>query len=149
MTIINTLTSVTTSLGSLADAEEAVQQLDFNQRKINSNGLGNLSSMFTIFRPTSDETLDRNTGVNQYVGVNSSVSGITITLPLNANLTAGDTFYIVDETGNANTYNITIATNSNNVNGSASNISITKNYGYIWILFVTASTFIILNQDLT
>jgi hypothetical protein len=105
--------------------------------------------MFTIFRPTSDETLDRNAGVNQYVGVNSSVSGITITLPLNANLTAGDTFYIVDETGNANTYNITIATNSNNVNGSASNISITKNYGYIWILFVTASTFIILNQDLT
>lgn len=144
MGIINSLTTVTTSIASLTDAQTAIQQLNLNQTKINENGIGKTSSMWTINRPTTDETLERNTGVNQYVGVNSSVTGITITLPLNANLQSGDTFYIVDETGNANTYNITINTNSNNVNGSSSNITISKNYGYIWILFVTTSTFIIL-----
>jgi hypothetical protein len=124
-----------------------------NLNKVNNYGLGTASPLFYPIHPNVNTTINTSTnGQIQVVGVRSSTSALTMTLPAyNQNVVEGANFYFYDETGNASTYNITINTNGNKINGSTANKIINTNYGYLWILCykvgVSDLEFIILNQN--
>jgi hypothetical protein len=61
------------------------------------------------------------------VAVDSSLGVVTVTLP--AAPTTGSFFNIFDTAGSAATNNITIARNGKNIDGAASNLTLTANYG--------------------
>lgn len=150
---IGAFLSVNPSIISDTNTKQAVTNLKSNVELLRAYGIGTAATPFEVERPTASvNPLTRaDSGKIKYVGVNSSVSALTMTLPADLDSKNGDSFYIVDETGNASTYNVVIdlTTNSLTANGSGSNITITKNYGYLWIMKFTASSYIILNQDLT
>ena len=68
----------------------------------------------------------------------TSASALTLTLP--SNPTLNDEIQIVDASGNALTYNITVARNSKLINGSAGNLIIDNNGGWYTLLF-TGNTY--------
>jgi len=85
-----------------------------------------------------------------YQGINSSttaISGVrylidttaavTLTLPASASL--GDEVGIIDATGNAGTQNITIARNGGNIEGSASNLTLTVNRSAITLVYYNST----------
>tara|TARA_R110002012_G_scaffold284212_1_gene474913 strand:+ start:1744 stop:2301 length:558 start_codon:yes stop_codon:yes gene_type:complete len=65
-----------------------------------------------------------------YVGCNQTAS-ITVTLPFASTLSSGQTFTIKDETGNANSYNITITTKGSDAIDGQQNITIQSAYGAV------------------
>jgi hypothetical protein len=65
-------------------------------------------------------------------------SAVTLTLPAAA--TIGDEIRVFDATGSANTYNITIAPNGLNIQGSVQNLIIDVAYGTVGIEY-TGSTY--------
>ena len=91
------------------------------------------------YNPTSYSSISSNTnlsaGLRYYV---TSASALTLTLP--ANPTRNDQIDIFDASGNAATYNITIARNSKLINGNAGNFIIDAN-GYWASLVYTGSTY--------
>jgi hypothetical protein len=85
-----------------------------------------------------------------YQGINSSTTAIagvrylidttaavTLTLPASASL--GDEVGIIDATGNAGTQNITIARNGGNIEGSASNLTLTVNRSAITLVYYNST----------
>jgi hypothetical protein len=68
----------------------------------------------------------------------TSASSLTLTLP--SSPTLNDEIQIVDASGNALTYNITIARNGKLINGNAGNFVIDAN-GYWASLIYTGSTY--------
>jgi len=68
----------------------------------------------------------------------TSASALTLTLP--SNPTLNDEIQIVDASGNALTYNITVARNGKLINGSAGNLIIDNNGGWYTLLF-TGNTY--------
>jgi hypothetical protein len=66
--------------------------------------------------------------------VNTTSGVITVTLP--ATPSAGDIVSIVDYAGTAATNNITIARNGSNINGAASDLTISKNNSGITLVYV-------------
>ena len=71
------------------------------------------------------------------VMVDTSSTAITITLP--ASGTLGDFVRILDATGNAATNNITVARNGNNIQGAASDLTISTNRAAIGLVYVNAT----------
>ena len=68
----------------------------------------------------------------------TSASALTLTLPASPAL--NDEIQIVDASGNASTYNITVARNGNNINGDTVNLIIDTNGGWVTLLY-TGSTY--------
>jgi hypothetical protein len=68
----------------------------------------------------------------------TSASALTLTLP--SSPTLNDEIQIVDASGNALTYNITVARNGKLINGSAGNLIIDNNGGWYTLLF-TGNTY--------
>jgi hypothetical protein len=68
----------------------------------------------------------------------TSASALTLTLP--SSPTLNDEIQIVDASGNASTYNITIARNGKLINGTAGNLIIDNNGGWYTLLF-TGNTY--------
>jgi hypothetical protein len=68
----------------------------------------------------------------------TSASALTLTLPASPAL--NDEIQIVDASGNASTYNITVARNSNKINGGTGNLIIDNNGGW-YVLLYTGSTY--------
>jgi len=68
----------------------------------------------------------------------TSASALTLTLPTSPAL--NDEIQIVDASGNASTYNITVARNGNLINGNAGNLIIDNNGGWYTLLY-TGSTY--------
>jgi hypothetical protein len=140
-------------VSTITDVNNAMNVLMDNIQKVNNYGLGMDSPIFTPIHPSVDTTINCNlNGQFQVIGVRSSTSALTMTLPLYShNIIEGANFYFYDETGNASTYNITINTNGNKINGSTSNKTINANYGYLWILCykkgISDLEFIILSQN--
>ena len=83
---------------------------------------------------TSDFTAT--SGIGYFV--NAASGAITVTLP--ASPSAGNVVAVSDYNGSAETNTITIARNSSNINGSASNISITKNNTAVQLVYVDSTT---------
>jgi len=69
--------------------------------------------------------------------VDSSSSAITVTLP--ASPSANDIVAVSDYNGSAATNSITIARNSSNINGNASDYTITKGYSAVTFVYVDAT----------
>lgn len=71
------------------------------------------------------------TGVSYNANVNDRVlctaGGITITLPVNTSLVAGDTIQIIDVGGNASASNIVVARNGANIQGAAEDLTLDIN----------------------
>jgi len=68
----------------------------------------------------------------------TSASALTLTLPASPAL--NDEIQIVDASGNASTYNITVARNANKINGGNDNLIIDTNGGWYTLLY-TGSTY--------
>ena len=68
----------------------------------------------------------------------TSASALTLTLPASPAL--NDEIQIVDASGNASTYNITVARNANKINGGSNNLIIDTNGGWYTLLY-TGSTY--------
>jgi hypothetical protein len=68
----------------------------------------------------------------------TSASPLTLTLPASPAL--NDEIQIVDASGNASTYNITVARNGNKINGGTGNLIIDNNGGWYTLLY-TGSTY--------
>ena len=68
----------------------------------------------------------------------TSASALTLTLPASPAL--NDEIQIVDASGNASTYNITVARNGNKINGGTGNLIIDNNGGWYTLLY-TGSTY--------
>jgi hypothetical protein len=68
----------------------------------------------------------------------TSASALTLTLPASPAL--NDEIQIVDASGNASTYNITVARNANKINGGNNNLIIDTNGGWYTLLY-TGSTY--------
>lgn len=139
-------------VSTFAQVDTALSNLQTNIAKVNSYGHGTQSPFLTPIHPTSSTTVDTTANTQwQGVGVRSSVSAITITLPTYSNLINGSLFVIYDETFNANTYNITIERNGNLINNAASNKTINAASGYIWLycfsVGLTRAEFIILGSS--
>lgn len=101
-----------------------------------SSSWGTITSSFV---PMTASTLNTNTTLtsnNKYY-VNTSATR-TLTLP--ASPTLGDEIYVYDASGTAATYNITIARNSNLINGNAGNLILDVNGAAISLSY-TGSTY--------
>ncbi len=68
----------------------------------------------------------------------TSASALTLTLPASPAL--NDEIQILDASGNASTYNITVARNGNKINGGTGNLIIDNNGGWYTLLY-TGSTY--------
>jgi hypothetical protein len=66
--------------------------------------------------------------------VNTTSGAVTVTLP--ASPSAGDIVAVADYAGTVETNNITIARNSSNINGAASDLTISKNNSAITLVYV-------------
>jgi hypothetical protein len=73
-------------------------------------------------------------GTRYYV---TSSSALTLTLPVSPSL--NDEIQVIDASGNASTYNITIARNGNDINNNAGNFIIDQNNAWVSLLY-TGST---------
>ena len=69
--------------------------------------------------------------------VDTTSAALTATLP--ASPSAGDIVSIVDYAGTAETNNITIGRNSSNINGDASDLTVTKANSGITLVYVDAT----------
>ena len=67
----------------------------------------------------------------------TSASALTLTLPASPAL--NDEIQIVDASGNASTYNITVARNANKINGGLNNLIIDTNGGWYTLLYTGAT----------
>jgi len=67
-------------------------------------------------------------------------SGQALTLTLPASPVLNDEIQLVDASGNASTYNITVARNGNKINGGTGNLIIDNNGGWYTLLY-TGTTY--------
>lgn len=77
------------------------------------------------------------------VSVNTSSDAQTVALL--SNPTTGRTFYIVDESGNANTNNITVNGNGQNINGSSTYV-INTDYGFVKVVY-NGTQYLVIGKD--
>ncbi len=110
----------------------------------------NLNSVDVYTQAETDALLEANTSVAPLsISANTnllakkryfvtSASALTLTLPASPAL--NDEIQIVDASGNASTYNITVARNGRLINGNAGNLIIDNNGGWYTLLY-TGSTY--------
>ena len=110
----------------------------------------NLNSVNTYTQAEINTLLEQNTSVAPLsISANTnlvakkryfvtSASALTLTLPASPAL--NDEIQIVDASGNASTYNITVARNGNKINGGTGNLIIDNNGGWYTLLY-TGTTY--------
>jgi hypothetical protein len=109
----------------------------------------NLNSVDVYTQAETDALLEANTSVAPLsISANTnllakkryfvtSASALTLTLPASPAL--NDEIQIVDASGNASTYNITVARNGKLINGNAGNLIIDNNGGWYTLLYTGAT----------
>jgi hypothetical protein len=126
--------------------QEQLIKLNDNLEVIRTNALNDTSRACTSVSPDTSQTLSVASNGWQEAGVISAASpgALTITLPASANLTVGYKVKIFDRSGNCNSYNITIARNTGQtINGAASNLTLSFNFGHYELKYVATDTWII------
>jgi hypothetical protein len=91
------------------------------------------SSGYTYVEATGNTTASVNT---KYI-VNTNTANLTITLPSSPSF--GDEVGIIDGTGNASVHAITVARNGGNIQGAASDMTVTTNRSAFTLVYYNAS----------
>tara|TARA_R110000787_G_scaffold190973_1_gene302388 strand:+ start:9018 stop:12374 length:3357 start_codon:yes stop_codon:yes gene_type:complete len=91
---------------------------------------------------TADFTVVSSSLIKLYL-LDSSSNTVTATLPASPN--NGERVKFIDVAGSASTNNITIGRNSNNIQGSASDLTVTTNRAAFELMFVTSYGWILTN----
>lgn len=86
------------------------------------------------------------TDCGKVIIVDTTGGAVTITLPLAADISSGWNVIIKDK-GLAGTNNVTIARNSNTIDGAASNITLSTNYNYRRLVYIGSSAFLIIGSS--
>ncbi len=141
------LDSLPSPLDTIAKLASAVAILDSNADRVNRASLGRDSLFFEVMKKTANFELDLTKQNNLLLLVDSS-SEITITLTETARSRVGMNVIILDYSGNSETYNITINRNGNTIDGSASNLTIAKNKGYIWLHCAESGKWVSTTRDI-
>lgn len=114
----------TVTLSAAAEVNDLVEILSItNLNSYNPNPYSSISSNTNLAA-----------GTRYFV---TSSSALTLTLPASPSL--NDEIQIIDASGNASTYNITIARNGNDINNNAGNFIIDQNNAWVSLLY-TGST---------
>jgi len=142
------------------------EQNDFNleiatdMETLRREGLGRRSSFFTnscVAPPATTYQILASPGSNQYIGLTSGASPgalSNVLFPLDADMTAMDSFFIQDVSTNSNTYNITLNTQgSTKIYGpglstsGVTTITITDNGGYKEFIYVTTNKIYMISKS--
>jgi hypothetical protein len=125
-----TVSGANVTLSSAPVIGAAIEVMTFN---IGGAGGSNVSSGYTYVEATGNTTAVSNT---KYI-VNTNSANLTITLPSNPSF--GDEVGIIDGTGNASVHAITIGRNGGNIQGAASNMTVTTDRSAFTLVYYNAS----------
>ena len=124
-----TVANANVTLSSAPANGAAIEVMTFNLGGAGSN----TSSGYTYVEATGNTTASANT---KYI-VNTNSANITITLP--SSPTFGTEVGIIDGTGNASVHAITIGRNGSNIQGAASNMTVTTDRSAFTLVYYNAS----------
>ena len=124
-----TVSGANVTLSSAPASGAAIEVMTFNLGGTGSN----TSSGYTYVEATGNTTANANT---KYI-VNTNSANITITLP--SSPTFGTEVGIIDGTGNASVHAITIGRNGSNIQGAASNMTVTTDRSAFTLVYYNAS----------
>lgn len=146
MSIVNSnqLTTVPNPT-NLTDAIEAIKALTENQETLRKFGYGRDEASFKVLAEitVNNKILSRlDKGTTAIVTVDNSSSAITIKLPAVSDTFDGDSYFIFDKRGYANTHNITLDLNSNELDGGTTNPIININKGFFQVVCTDQGKFI-------
>jgi hypothetical protein len=123
-----TVSGANVTLSSAPASGAAIEVMTFNL-----SGAASASSGYTYVEATGNTTANANT---KYI-VNTNSANITITLP--SSPTFGTEVGIIDGTGNASVHAITIGRNGSNIQGAASNMTVTTDRSAFTLVYYNAS----------
>jgi hypothetical protein len=125
-------TSTTNTLNSLLPSQDGNQNKVLSTDGTNTTWIAPSSGGM----PSSSISANTNISVNYKYFVDTSAAR-TLTLPPSPSV--GDEIYVFDASGTAATYNITIARNSNLINGNAGNLIFNINGGAVSLIYTGAT----------
>ena len=125
-----TVANANVTLSSAPVSGAAIEVMTFN---LGGGGGGNASSGYTYVEATGNTNAAANT---KYI-VNTNSANLTITLPSSPSF--GDEVGIIDGTGNASVHAITVARNGGNIQGAASNMTVTTDRSAFTLVYYNAS----------
>ena len=124
-----TVANANVTLSSAPVSGAAIEVMTFNLGGGGSNG----SAGYTYVEVTANTSATANT---KYI-VNTNTSNITVTLPTSPSL--GTEVGIIDGTGNASVHAITVGRNGGNIQGTASDMTVTTNRSAFTLVYYNAS----------
>ena len=124
-----TVANANVTLSSAPANGAAIEVMTFNLGGAGSNA----SSGYTYVEVTNNTSANVNT---KYI-VNTNSANLTITLPSSPAL--GDEVGIIDGTGNASVHAITIGRNGGNIQGAASNMTVTTDRSAFTLVYYNVS----------
>ena len=125
-----TVANANVTLSSAPVSGAAIEVMTFN---LGGGGGGNASSGYTYVEATGNTNAAANT---KYI-VNTNSANLTITLPSSPSF--GDEVGIIDGTGNASVHAITVSRNGGNIQGAASNMTVTTDRSAFTLVYYNAS----------
>jgi len=140
---------ISESVATWTQLQAELPKINDNFETLRAYALNDTSRLFTYTTADEAQTLPVATNGYSLIGVISAASpgALTLTLPASANLSVGYRVKIFCETGNCNTYNITIARNtSQTINGASSNLTLSFNYGHYELIYVALNTWIVIGK---
>jgi hypothetical protein len=126
-----TVANANVTLSSAPAVGAVIEVMTFNLGGAASGGNG--SSGYTYVEATGNTAASVNT---KYI-VNTNTANLTITLPSSPSF--GDEVGIIDGTGNASVHAITVARNGGNIQGAASDMTVTTNRSAFTLVYYNAS----------
>jgi hypothetical protein len=126
-----TVANANVTLSSAPAVGAAIEVMTFNLGGGAGGGSG--TSGYTYVEATGNTAATVNT---KYI-VNTNTSNLTITLPSSPSF--GDEVGIIDGTGNASVHAITVGRNGGNIQGSASDMTVTTNRSAFTLVYYNAS----------
>jgi len=129
-------TSVTNDMlsGSIANAKLANPSFTLNGVTVN---LGDTTSIAAGTDWQAEKTASFTAVASEGYFVNTTSGAITVTLP--ASPTIGDEVTIIDASGTADTNNITVGRNSENIQGSAADLTISTERAAFTLVYFNAT----------
>lgn len=146
MSIVNSnqLTTVPNPT-NLTDSIEAIKALTENQETLRKFGYGRDEASFKVLAEitVNNKILSRlDKGTTAIITVDNSSGAITVKLPAVLDTFDGDSYFIFDKRGSANTHNIILDLNSNELDGGTTNPIININKGFFQVVCTEQGKFI-------